>query len=54
MNILDALAKDAPALVGLALLVAALLWGIAEIRKLRILIEPLASSPLVGALAGIR
>lgn len=54
MPVLDALAKDAPALLGLALLIAALLWLIAEIRKLRVLIEPLATSPVVGALAGIR
>lgn len=51
---LDVLAKDGPALVGLAVLVGALVWLVIELRRLRASIEPIATSPLVRTVAGIR
>jgi hypothetical protein len=54
METLDTLAKDAPALIGLALLVGAIVWLVLEIQRLRESIEPIATSPIVRGLAGIR
>ncbi len=54
MPVIDALAKDAPALLGLALLVGGIFWLILELQRLRASIEPIATSPLVRAVAGVR
>lgn len=45
---------EVPALVGLALLVGGLVWLIAELQRLRELIEPIASSPVLRAVSGVR
>lgn len=50
---IDALASDWLALVGLAALVAALLYVGREVERLRALIAPIASSPLVRAASSL-